>query len=65
MMQIMKILSNYQQGTRNAKVYKTQNGEWGVIVYDAQNDYNDFETFPSEEDAECFAEDWVLKNVSF
>jgi len=64
-MQIMKILSNYQEGTRNAKVYKTQDGKYGVLIYDAQDDYNGFDTFPSEEDAECFAEDWVLKNVSF
>lgn len=63
-MQIMKILSNYQEGTRNAKVYKTQDGQYGVIVYDAQDDYNGFDSFSSEEEAEFFAEDWVLKNES-
>ena len=59
-MQLMPITSNYQEGTRNAKVYKTRNGEWGVIVYDAQDDYNGFASFVSEEQAENFAEDWVM-----
>lgn len=61
-MQLMKIISEYQEGTRNSKVYKTQSGEWGVIVYDAQDDYNGFQSFQTEESAEWFAEDWVLKN---
>ncbi len=60
MTQLMPIISNYQEGTRNAKVYRTTNGEWGVIVYDAQDDYNGFASFSFEEDAENFAEDWVL-----
>ena len=58
---MMPILSNYQEGTRNAKVYKTASGDYGVIVYDADNDYNEFQSFPAEDDAEQFAEDWVLK----
>lgn len=61
-MQLMPITSNYQEGTRNAKVYKTRNGEWGVIVYDAQDDYNGFASFPTEDEAGDFAEDWVLRN---
>lgn len=61
---LMPIISDYQQGTRNAKIYKTQNGEWGVIVYDAQDDYNGFASFVSEEQAENFAEDWVIGNDS-
>lgn len=63
-MQLMKIVSDYQEGTRNAKVYRTQNGEWGVIVFDAQDDYNAFATFESEELAEVFAEDWVTGHVT-
>ncbi len=59
MTQIMPIISNYQEGTRNAKVYRTTNGEWGVIVFDAQDDYNGFASFSNEESAENFAEDWV------
>jgi hypothetical protein len=58
---MMPILSNYQEGTRNAKVYKTAIGEYGVIVYDADNDYNGFESFATEDLAEEFAEDWVLR----
>lgn len=58
---MMPILSNYQEGTRNAKVYKTANGEYGVIVYDSQDDFNGFESFPTEDLAEEFAEDWVLR----
>ena len=58
---MMPILSNYQEGTRNAKVYKTATGEYGVIVYDADTDYNGFESFANEELAEQFAEDWVLR----
>jgi hypothetical protein len=58
---MMPILSNYQEGTRNAKVYKTAIGEYGVIVYDAQDDFNGFESFSSIDLAEDFAEDWVLR----
>ena len=55
------ILSDFQEGTRNAKVYKTANGEYGVIVYDADTDYNEFQCFINEDLAEEFAEDWVLR----
>jgi len=58
---MMPILSNYQEGTRNAKVYKTAIGKYGVIVYDAQDDFNGFESFSSIDLAEDFAEDWVLR----
>ena len=63
-MQLMKIVSNYQQGTRNAKVYRTQNGAWGVIVFDASDNYEAFASFELEEQAENFAEDWVSGHVS-
>lgn len=63
-MNLLPILSNYQQGTRNAKVYKNGNGEWGVIVYDSADDYNAYAGFSREEDAENFAEDWVTGNES-
>ena len=39
-------------------------GNYGVLTYDSADDYNGFESFGSEEDADNFAEDWVLKNVS-
>ena len=63
-MNLLPILSEYQNGTKNAKIYKMANGQYGVLTYEADNDYNGFESFGSEEDAEIFAEDWVLKNVS-
>lgn len=58
---MMPILSDFQEGTRNAKVYKTASGEYGVIVYDADTDYNEFQSFVNEDLAEQFAEDWVLR----
>lgn len=58
---MMPILSDFQEGTRNAKVYKTASGDYGVIVYDADTDYNEFQSFANEELAEEFAEDWVLR----
>lgn len=64
MTNLMPILSEYQNGLRNAKVYKTTTGDYGVIVYDANDDYNGFQSFSNEESAEVFAEDWVLKDVA-
>ena len=61
---MMKILSEFQEGTRNARVYKTANGDYGVVVYDAQDDFNAFESFEVIELAENFAEDWVTGHVS-
>lgn len=58
------ILSEYQNGTRNARVYKTTSGDYGVVYYDAQDDFNGFESFQFLEKAEDFAEDWVLGHVA-
>ena len=58
---MMLILSNHQEGTRNAKVYKDASGSFSVIVFDAEDDYNGYESFPTIDDAEDFAEDWVLR----
>jgi hypothetical protein len=58
---MMPILSNYQEGTRNAKVYKDASGQYSVIVYDADDDFNGYESFSSINLAEEFAEDWVLR----
>ena len=55
------ILSNYQEGTRNAKVYKDASGKFSVIVYDSIEDFNGYESFHNIDDAENFAEDWVLR----
>lgn len=58
------ILSEYQNGTRNARVYKTASGDYGVVYYDAQDDFNGFESFVEIDKAEDFAEDWVMGHES-
>lgn len=59
-MSMLPIISDYQEGTRNAKVYKDNNGRFCVIVYDSIDDYNGFESFDNIDSAERFAEDWIL-----
>ena len=59
------IISNHQEGTRNAKVYRTANGEYGVVVFDAETDYNGFQSFHSIDLAEDYAEDWVLRETHY
>jgi len=61
-MNLLPILSEYQHGTKNARVYKMANGEYGVSTFEAESDYNGFESFHTEDDAEGFAETWVLSN---
>jgi len=60
----MLILSEFQEGLHNARVYKTTNGGYGVVVYDAESDYEEFKAFLEIQSAEEYAEDWVTKNVS-
>ena len=59
------IISDHQQGSRNAKVYKTFNGGYGVVVFDAETDYNGFQSFDSIDLAEDYAEDWVLRETHY
>lgn len=61
MINVMPILKEYQHLERNARVYKTANGEYGVIVYDSTDDFNGFESFQSESSADSFAETWVIR----
>jgi hypothetical protein len=61
-MNLLPILSEYQHGTRNARIYKMANGQYGVNTFEADTDYNGFEAFSNEDDAECFAENWVLSH---
>ena len=63
-MKTITFLSDFQHGTKNAKVYTLSNQRFGVICYDAQDDYNGFQSFMTEEDAENFAESWVFGNVT-
>jgi hypothetical protein len=58
------ILSNYQEGLRNAKVYKTTNGNFGVVVYDANDDFNGFESFEEIHAAETYAQNWVARSLA-
>jgi hypothetical protein len=54
------IISEYQEGTRNARVYRTTSGDYGVLLFDAETDFNDFKSFHTIDDAENAAEDWVM-----
>lgn len=53
------IISEYQEGTRNARVYKTAMGEYGVLLFDSADDFNDFKAFHTIDEAEDEAENWV------
>jgi len=50
---------------RNAKVMKMENGQYTVLIWDAAREIDDHRMFTSLEVAEDFAENWVLKHVSF
>ena len=63
-MNLLPLLNNYQNGWRNAKVYKTNSGDFGVLVYDATEDYNGFETFVVLDEACRYAEEWVNRHDS-
>jgi glutamate synthase domain-containing protein 2 len=54
------ILSEFQNGDRNARVYQTASGKFGVLMFDASTDYNQFMDYETINDAEDVAEDWVL-----
>lgn len=60
MTNVMPILNEFQNGSRNARVYKTANGEYGVITYDSNDDYNGFQSFDIIAEAEKFAKYWVV-----
>lgn len=64
-MNLLPILSEYNDRTKNARVYKTPNGEYGVLTFDSETDYNGFEVFRTEDEAEHFAECWVLNHEPF
>lgn len=57
----MNILSEYSEYPYNARVYKTKKGEYGVLTYIAEEDYNDVKFFSTEQQADDYAEDWVLR----
>lgn len=53
------IISEYEEGTRNAIVYKTEFGKYIIVLYDNTKVIN-FADFL--EDAEVSAEDWVMRS---
>lgn len=55
------VLSEYMEYPYNARVYKANNGEYGVLMYIAEEDFNDVKFFLTEQQAEDFAENWVLR----
>lgn len=55
------VLSEYMEYPYNARVYKANNGEYGVLMYIAEDDFNDVKFFNTEQQAEDFAEEWVMK----
>lgn len=57
----MNMISEYQYKTRNARVYLTDRGDYHVILYDADFDYNGFHAFKNLNSAEDYAESWVLQ----
>jgi hypothetical protein len=64
MLDKLEVLSEYQEGLRNAKTYMASNNKYGVIAYDANLDIERFYCFDTEQIAEDFAEDWVLKSTT-
>jgi hypothetical protein len=59
----LSVLSEYQEGLRNAKIYRSDN-KYHVIVFDANLEHEGFYCFDTEQVAEDFAEDWVLKSTT-
>lgn len=59
-MEELYILSEYQSRGRNAKVYTQEDDNFGVITFDADTDYNGYQFFVYEREAEEYAREWVL-----
>lgn len=58
------LISEYQTGNRNARVYKTTTGTYMVVLYDGDLDSEDSKPFQFIDMAEDFAEDWVNGDVA-
>ena len=59
------MISEYTEGMRNAKVMKMANGQYFVLIWDANREIDEQKSFNNLEAAEDFAENWVLNYVSF
>lgn len=56
---LLKLISDYEEGERKARVYLEPDGKFAVSLYDCV-DFHGTETFTDLDEAEDFAEDWVL-----
>ena len=54
-------LHEFIQGNRTAKVLTRGKDSYRVTLYDFYTEFMDEAFFNSEQEAEIFAEDWVLK----
>jgi hypothetical protein len=59
------IISEYTEGLRNAKIMKMGNGEYLVLLWDAAREIDEHKSFNNLETAEDYAENWVLRYVTF
>jgi hypothetical protein len=59
------IISEYTEGVRNAKVMKMESGGYLVLLWDADREIDEHKSFNNLETAEDYAENWVLKYVTF
>ena len=53
-------LHTFMDGNKIAKIYTRGKDSYRVFVLDSYNEFQDEKYFNNEQDAETFAEDWVL-----
>ena len=58
----VKPLTEFTEGSKTSQVvYMKGNNNYMVLLVEAELDYNGVKYFDDEQDAEDFAEDWVMK----
>jgi hypothetical protein len=57
----MKLLSEYCEGTKSAKVYAKKFGGYQIILIDSYEQTLEDRFADTEDDAEDIAEDWVSR----
>lgn len=60
---VFKKLHEFTDGNKTGQVFLTDIGRhrFLALLYQADLDYNEAKYFTTEQDAEDFAEDWVIK----
>lgn len=53
----------YQRYTRNARVYRNLNGTYGVELFDSVNDYQEYKSCITLDEATRYAEKWIIDYV--